>query len=281
MIYNHATCPKYLAKHLQKIYIILIKKKKNYFTSSDPHCAIIHFSDISSDIPSDLTYLLTSLLTRPPPNHIVTSYVSYILTFFVIYKIWRGQGGEENSPPHPLSWLRSSGDHCVLSGISSDTSSDIFSGISSGILSGMSYLPLLSSGIPSDSLSDIFSGILSYITPGFSFWRVRSGAAHSARKLPGRGPALPTPLGSSPVEVRRCPLRSEAPRSRSGAAHSAQKLPAEARRGPLRCRADKYTRSRGPGMPTAMQSWRSGRRGEEEEEEEEGDALYKNLTTLT
>ena len=40
--------------------------------------------------------------------------------------------------------------------------------------------------------------------------RVRSGVAQSAPELPGWGPALPSPLQSSPVEVRRCPLQSGA-----------------------------------------------------------------------
>ena len=39
----------------------------------------------------------------------------------------------------------------------------------------------------------------------FLFWQLRSGAAQSAHGLPGRGPVLPTPLASSPVEARHCP----------------------------------------------------------------------------
>ena len=72
---------------------------------------------------------------------------------------------------------------------------------------------------------------LTYLPTSF-FWLVRSGAVHSARELCRWGPTLPAPLGSSPGEVRRCPLRSWAPgwgpalptaicglQLRSGAAH--------------------------------------------------------------
>ena len=42
-----------------------------------------------------------------------------------------------------------------------------------------------------------------------SIWPLRSSGAHWARKVPGWGPAVPTGLGRSLVEVQRCPLRSE------------------------------------------------------------------------
>ena len=42
-----------------------------------------------------------------------------------------------------------------------------------------------------------------------SIWPLRSSGAHWARKVPGWGPAVPTGLGRSVVEVQRCPLRSE------------------------------------------------------------------------
>ena len=70
-----------------------------------------------------------------------------------------------------------------------------------------------------------------------SIWPLRSSGAHWARKVPGWGPAVPTGLGRSLVEVQRCPLRSE-PRGwdpavptqigsrqlRSSSAHCARKL---------------------------------------------------------
>ena len=56
---------------------------------------------------------------------------------------------------------------------------------------------------------------------------------------------MPSPLQSSPVEARRCPVRSRAPRLRSGAAHCNLEPAVEVRRCPLR-----------------------GGRGEEKEEEE-------------
>ena len=72
---------------------------------------------------------------------------------------------------------------------------------SSGILSG------ISSGI----LSDILSGVLSGISSGI---------------LSGRwGPAVPTELGRSQVDVQWCPLSSEGPRLRSSGAHWARKVP--------------------------------------------------------
>ena len=42
-----------------------------------------------------------------------------------------------------------------------------------------------------------------------SIWPLRSSGAHWARKVPGWGPAVPTGLGRSLVDVQHCPLRSE------------------------------------------------------------------------
>ena len=42
-----------------------------------------------------------------------------------------------------------------------------------------------------------------------SIWPLRSSGAQWARKVPSWGPAVPTGLGRSLVEVQRCPLRSE------------------------------------------------------------------------
>ena len=70
-----------------------------------------------------------------------------------------------------------------------------------------------------------------------SIWPLRSSGAHWARKVPGWGPAVPTALGRSLVEVQRCPLRSEpcswgpavptqigSRQLRSSSAHCARKL---------------------------------------------------------
>ena len=70
-----------------------------------------------------------------------------------------------------------------------------------------------------------------------SIWALRSSGAHWARKVPGWGPAVPTGLGRSLVEVQRCPLRSEpcgwgpavptqigSRQLRSSSAHCARKL---------------------------------------------------------
>ena len=73
--------------------------------------------------------------------------------------------------------------------------------------------------ILSDIYSDILSGILHFIWYMFwqsfwhifwhSIWPLRSSGAHWARKVPGWGPAVPTGLGRSLVEVQPCPLRAE------------------------------------------------------------------------
>ena len=94
----------------------------------------------------------------------------------------------------------------------------------------------ISSDIVSDSSHILFLTYFWHI-----FWHIflqlRPGAAHSARELPGWGPALPSPLQSSPGEVQPCPVRSRAPRLRSGIAQSALELPGW-----------------GPALPTAIWS---------------------------
>ena len=84
-----------------------------------------------------------------------------------------------------------------------------------------------------------------------AFWW-RSGAAHSARELPGGGPALPTPLASSPL--------------RSGAAHCNLELPVEVRRCPLQRKAGEDDGEE--------------KKEEEEDEEEEGEEKEEDRTAL-
>ena len=62
---------------------------------------------------------------------------------------------------------------------------------------------------------------------------------------------MPSPLGRSPGEVRRCPVRFRAPRLRSGAARCNLEPAVEVRRCPLQSGA----RYSGPALPTAL--WRS------------------------
>ena len=84
----------------------------------------------------------------------------------------------------------------ILPNILSDIYSDILSGISSSILSGI-YFGVLSgiySGILCGILSRIYFGILCSIYSGIPSGRW--------------GPAVPTGLGRSLVEVQQCPLRS-------------------------------------------------------------------------
>ena len=95
----------------------------------------------------------------------------------------------------------------ILSGISSSILSGIYFGVLSGIYSGILcgilsriYFGILCGilcGIYSGSLSDIYSGSLSGIYSGIPSGRW--------------GPAVPTELGRSQVEVQRCPLGSEGP----------------------------------------------------------------------
>ena len=128
--------------------------------------------------------------------------------------------------------------------------SDILSGKSSGILSGIRF------DILSGILSGISSGILSVISSA-SFLavevRLRSGEAHSAYNSAGWGPARPTALRISPVEVRRGPQRSDSRRLRSGEAQSDRELADEIRRGPLRSRA-------GRGGPAREEGKKEGRK---------------------
>ena len=88
------------------------------------------------------------------------------------------------------------------------------------------------------------------------FWPLRSGwgpEAHGAQNLAGWGPARPTVLRLSPVEVRRGPLRSRAGsggparptaikswQMRSGEAHCDQELADEIWQGSLRSRAGRW-----------------------------------------
>ena len=121
-------------------------------------------------------------------------------------------------------------------------SSGILSGISSGILPGISsgILPGISSGISSGiSIWHIYLAYLLafYLAYLLAFYlavevqrcplssegpRLRSSAAHWARKVPGWGPAVPAALGTwrlrsscahsdrkPAVEVQQCPLRAE------------------------------------------------------------------------
>ena len=103
----------------------------------------------------------------------------------------------------------------ILSCIFSGTLSAILSGISSSILSGIYFgvLSVIYSGILCGILSRIYFGILCGIYSGSlsvtysgSFSGIYSGIPS------GRwGPAVPTELGRSQVEVQRCPLGSEGP----------------------------------------------------------------------
>ena len=101
----------------------------------------------------------------------------------------------------------------ILPNILSDIYSDILSGISSSILSGI-YFGVLSgiySGILCGILSRIYFGILCGIYSG-SLSGIYAGSLSGIYSgIPsGRwGPAVPTELGRSQVEVQRCPLRAE------------------------------------------------------------------------
>ena len=129
----------------------------------------------------------------------------------------------------------------ILSGISSSMLSGIYFGVLSGIYSGILcgilsriYFGGILCGIYSGSLSGIYSGIYSGIP--FGRW----------------GPAVPTELGRSQVEVQRCPLGSEGPWLRSSGAHCAQNLAVEVKPCPLRSEAGSW----GPAVPTVCGSWR-------------------------
>ena len=115
-----------------------------------------------------------------------------------------------------------------------------YSGILCGILSRIYFGILCGTlcGIYSGSLSGIYSRSLSGIYSGIPSGRW--------------GPAVPTELGRSQVEVQRCPLGSEGPWLRSSGAHCAQNLAVEVQRCPLRSEAGSW----GPAVPTARGSWR-------------------------
>ena len=137
----------------------------------------------------------------------------------------------------------------ISSGILSGKSSGVLSGKHSGTLSGIpsGILSDILSGIPSGFylayllafyLANILALYLAYLLAFFltcylafylayllAFYlavevqrcslssegpRLRSSGAHWARTVPGWGPAVPTELRRSQVEVQRCPLRSDA-----------------------------------------------------------------------
>ena len=118
------------------------------------------------------------------------------------------------------------------------------------------------SDIYSDILFDILSGILLEIYSG-TLSAILSG---------GWGPAVPTGLGGSPVEVQRFPLGSGSPLLRSSCAHWTREVsgwgpavPTDIGRWLLRSSGAHWDRelagagSWGPAMPTAIRSWRGGK----------------------
>ena len=144
----------------------------------------------------------------------------------------------------------------ILSNILSDIYSDILSGISSSILSGMYFGVLFGiySGILCGILSRIYFGILCGIYSG-SLSGIYSGSfsgIYSGIPSGHWGPAVPTELGRSQVEVQRCPLGSKGPWLRSSGARCAQNLAVEVQPCPLRSEAGSW----GPAVPTAHGSWR-------------------------
>ena len=148
----------------------------------------------------------------------------------------------------------------IAPNILSDIYSDILSGISSSILSGI-YFSVLSgiySGILCGILSRVYFGILCGILCGIysgSLSGIYAGSLSGIYSgIPsGRwGPAVPTELGRSQVEVQRCPLGSEGPWLTSSGAHCAQNLAVEVQQCPLRSEAGSW----GPVVPTARGSWR-------------------------
>ena len=243
------------------------------------------------------TYLLTSFLTYLP-----TFFLAYLLTYFLTFfsdifsDLFLWHSFLTYFLTYLLTFLSDISFDClsdisshILSRVSSDIPSDILSGIfwhsfltyfltflswhffldiSSGILSGI--LSDISSGILSDISFDILSGIFSDILFDISSFFFSGGWV----------PALPTPLGCSPVEVRRCPLRSGAPRwgpalptaiwsslLRSGAAHCDLELPVEIRRCPFNVKLVKMT---------AKKNEEEKEEKEAEEEEEKKTALVKS-----
>ena len=148
----------------------------------------------------------------------------------------------------------------IYSDILSDILSDIYNAMVSGILSDILFgiLSDILSGILSDINSSILSDVLSRILSGILYFfqlefylayilafylafyltfylaGLISGEADSAQTLAGWGPARPTALRLSPVEVRRGPQRSDSCRLRSGEAYSERALAVWVRQGPLR-----------------------------------------------
>ena len=144
----------------------------------------------------------------------------------------------------------------ILPNILSDIYSDILSGISSSILSGI-YFGVLSgiySGILRGILSRIYFGIFCGILCGIYSGRLSGIYSGSLSGIySGRwGPAVPTELGRSQVEVQRCPLGSEGPWLRSSGAHCAQNPAVEVQPCPRRSEVGIW----GPAVPTARGSWR-------------------------
>ena len=136
----------------------------------------------------------------------------------------------------------------ILPNILSDIYSDILSGIASSIWSGI-YFAVVSgiySGILCGTLSHIYFGILCGIYSG-GLSGIYSGIPSGCW-----GPAVPTELWRSQVEVQRWSLGSEGPWLRSSGAHCAQNLAVGVQPCPLRSEASSW----GPAVPTARGSWR-------------------------
>ena len=216
------------------------------------------------------------ILLRTIPT--VTSYYYIFAPNFDILcaKIWRGRGGEDNSDVSrfhqkcPLLLVPSPGwgpavtTVNYLANLIADTANlqaprrleaRTFLLTFFWHIFWQSFLTNLLTHFLTFCLAYFLAFFLTYLL-AFFFARWRPGAARPARKLPGGGPALPTPLASSPlrsgaahcnlelpVEVRRCPLQSEVPRSgpalptaiwsfrlRSGDAHCDLELTVEIRR---------------------------------------------------
>ena len=140
----------------------------------------------------------------------------------------------------------------ILPNILSDIYSDILSGIASSIWSGI-YFAVVSgiySGILCGTLSHIYFGILCGILCGI----YSGGLSGIYSGIPSGcwGPAVPTELWRSQVEVQRWSLGSEGPWLRSSGAHCAQNLAVGVQPCPLRSEASSW----GPAVPTARGSWR-------------------------
>ena len=81
---------------------------------------------------------------------------------------------------------------------------------------------------------------------------------------------MPTAIGTSPVEVRQCPLQSGLRRLRSGNAHCNPAVAVEIRRCPLRSRAGKE------GEDADKKEQKKKEEEEEDEEEQEKQHLIKS-----